>query len=374
MSAGAAFRRLYGLPAAGGPPLLLAPMAGYTAAPMRRLCHAHGAALTYTEMTNDLGLLHDSDKTWRLLETYEDEGPVIAHLYGAEPSPLAEAAAKVAAAGRFVGIDLNAGCPVHKVTAHGAGAALIKDPPRIHAILAAMRSAVPHLPLSVKTRLGPHPDAVAVFEILAAAEAAGADALALHGRFTSQGHGGEVDLPLLAEVKRRARIPIIGNGGVCSPHAAWRMLRETGVDAVMIARAAIGNPWIFEDALAALAAGDEPPARDPTTGRPRRDLDVILAALEAHLAAELDLTRRLRERYGPPRDEAIDPEEALATTFRCHLFRYLHGLKGSSYVRGRLHELHTLSEIRAAVASCLEREAAYRDVDGCVKNAVHAAI
>jgi tRNA-dihydrouridine synthase B len=335
-------------------------MAGYTAAPMRRICHAHGAALTYTEMTNDLGLLHDSDKTWRLLETFKDEGPVVAHLYGADPSPLAEAAAKVAAAGRFAGIDLNAGCPVHKVTAHGAGAALIKDPPRIHAILAAMRGAVPRLPLSVKTRLGPRPDAVAIFEILAAAEAAGADALALHGRFTSQGHGGAVDLPLLAEVKRRARIPIIGNGGVCSPHTAWRMLRETGVDAVMIARAAIGNPWIFEDTLAALATGDEPPARDPTTGRPRRDLDVILAALEAHLAAELDLTRRLRERYGLPRDEAIDPEEALATTFRCHLFRYLHGLKGSSYVRGRLHELHTLAEIRAAVASCLEREAAYR--------------
>ncbi len=359
MSPGSAFRTLYGLPAAGSPPFLLAPMAGYTAAPMRRLCHAHGAALTYTEMANDLGLLHESDKTWRLLETFDDEGPVIAHLYGSDPGSLAEAAARVAASGRFVGVDLNAGCPVHKVTANGAGAALIKDPARIHAILAAMRRAVPAFPLSVKTRLGPRPDAVAVFEILSAAESAGADALTLHARFTSQGHGGAVRLDLLAEVKRRARIPITGNGGVCSPHDAWRILRETGVDAVMIARAAIGNPWIFEDTLSVLASDTEPPQRHSADGRCRRDLDTVRAVLETHLADEAALLRRLRERYGLPR-EPVNEEEALATTFRCHLFRYLHGLKGSSYLRGRLHLLHTLADIRAAVDACLAREAAYR--------------
>jgi tRNA-dihydrouridine synthase B len=334
-------------------------MAGYTAAPMRRASHRHGAALTYTEMTNDLGLLHDSDKTWHLLETFEDEGPVVAHLYGTDPGALGEAAEKVAATGRFAGVDLNAGCPVHKVTANGAGAALINNPQRIHDILAAMRRALPRTTLSVKTRLGPRPDAVAIFDVLQAAECAGADALALHGRFTSQGHGGDVNLKLMAEAKSRARIPIVGNGGVCSPHDAWRMLRETGVDAVMIARAAIGNPWIFEDARAALAAGEEPPAHNPTSGRTRRSLEVIRNQLEAHMAAELDLTRRIRERYGVPR-ESIDPEEALATTFRCHLFRYLHGLKGSSYLRSHLSDFHTLADIRAAVSACLEREAAYR--------------
>ena len=333
-------------------------MAGYTNAPMRRICHQHGASLSYTEMTNDLGLLHDSDKTWHLLETFGDEGPVVAHLYGTEPCSLAEAAAKAEASGRFAAVDLNAGCPVHKVTANGAGAALIKDPQRIHDILAAMRRAI-RLPLTVKTRLGPRPDKVAIFDILQAAESAGADALALHGRFTSQGHGGEVDLGLLAEVKRRARIPVIGNGGICSANDAWRMLRETRVDALMIARAAIGNPWVFEEIREGLASGGEPPAHNRTSGRTRRDLSVIRDTLEAHMDAELHLIRLIRERYGVPRD-AIDPEETLATTFRCHLFRYLHGLKGSSYVRGRLHELHTLEQIRAAVASCLEREAAYR--------------
>lgn len=349
---------LFHLPDTGGPLLFLAPMAGFTNAPMRRLSSAHGAALTYTEMTNDVGLLHDSDKTWHVLETFEDEGPVVAHLYGSEPATLAEAAAKVEATGRFAAIDLNAGCPVHKITANGAGAALVKDPQRIRDILAAMRRAV-RLPLTIKTRLGPHPDKVMIFEILAAAEAAGADALALHGRFTSQGHGGAVQLDLLAEVKSRARIPIIGNGGVCAAHDAWRMFRETGVDAVMIARAAIGNPWIFEEILAGLASGEEPPAHDRTRGDTRRALSEIRETLEAHMAAELALLRRIRERYALPR-HVIDADEALATTFRCHLFRYLHGLKGSSHVRGRLHELHTLADIRAAVASCLEREAAYR--------------
>jgi len=351
-------RTLFHFPQTQLPLLFLAPMAGYTNAPMRRICRQHGAALTYTEMTSDLGLLRASDKTWHLLETFDDEGPVIAHLYGTDPSTLAAAAAKVEQTGKFVGIDLNAGCPVHKITSNGAGAALIKDPQRIHDILAAMRKAV-QLPLTVKTRLGPHPDKISILEILAAAEEAGADALALHGRFTSQGHGGDVRLDLMADVKRNASIPIIGNGGVCSPHDAWRMFHETGVDAVMIARAAIGNPWIFEEIQSALASAQEPVAHNRTGLRPRRDLKEIRATLEAHMDAEQSLIRIIMDRYNLPQD-ANSADEALATTFRCHLFRYLHGLKGSSYVRGRLHELHPLADIRAAVTSCLEREAVYR--------------
>ena len=349
---------LFKLPDTGAPLLFLAPMAGYTNAAMRRVCFRHGAALAYTEMTNDLGLLHDSDKTWHLLETFADEGPVVAHLYGSDPVTLAEAAAQVEQSKRFVAIDLNTGCPVRKITSNGAGAALIKDPQRIHDILAAMRRAVT-IPLTVKTRLGPRPDKIAIFDILQAAETAGADALALHGRFTSQGHGGDVNLELMAEVKGRAKIPVIGNGGVCSPHDAWRMFKETGVDAIMVARAAIGNPWIFEDILSGLSSGEEPSAYGRTSGRTRRELAAIRRALDEHMDSELELGRQLRERYGLPRDP-IDPEEALATIFRCHLFRYLHGLKGSSYVRGRLHELHSLAEIRSAVNSCMEREAAYR--------------
>lgn len=350
---------LFSLPDDGNPLIFLAPMAGYTNAPMRRMSNHHGAALTYTEMTCDRGLLNASEKTWYLLETLPDEGPVVAHLYGSEPDRLAEAAIKVEETGRFVAIDLNAGCPVHRITACGCGAALIKNPQLIHDILSAMKRAVKRIPITVKTRLGPSPDRVAIFDILAAAEAAGASALALHGRFTSQGHAGPVNLPLMAEVKQRAKIPIIGNGGICSKHCAWTMLRETHVDALMIARAAIGNPWIFEDLRTTLNTDVEPVPFHPTGLRPRRELDEISRALNEHLQTEEAFLNSLKMKFGVPRDaEAV--EENITATFRCHLFRYLHGLKGSSYIRGRLHELKTLPTIHEAITACLEREAAYR--------------
>jgi len=137
------------------------------------------------------------------------------------------------------------------------------------------------------------------------------------------------------------------------------MLRETQVDALMIARAAIGNPWIFNDIRTVLMENVELQPFKPTGLRPRRDLAEINRALEEHLKTELDFLNQLKEKYGaPPDDAAVD--ENLAATFRCHLFRYLHGLKGSSYIRGRLHELQTLPAIREAIKSCLEREAAYR--------------
>jgi len=139
----------------------------------------------------------------------------VAHLYGNHPDVMGEATAKVAETGRFVGIDLNAGCPVHKVMGSGAGAALIKTPELFHDILAAMVKAT-QLPVTVKTRLGPAPDKIAAFELLAAAESAGAKAITIHGRFTSQRHSGAVHHDLLAEVKQRARIPVIINGGIYS--------------------------------------------------------------------------------------------------------------------------------------------------------------
>ncbi|MDD4623669.1 MAG: tRNA-dihydrouridine synthase family protein, partial [Kiritimatiellae bacterium] len=223
--------KLFGIEDRGAPPLILAPMAGYTDAAMRRACRRHGAALAYTEMASAAGLLHADRKTWQMLETLPDEGPVAAHLYGSETDQMSEAASRVAQTGRFAAIDLNAGCPVRKITACGAGAALIHDPQRIHDILCAMRR-VTDLPLTIKTRLGPSPDRVMIFDILDAAESAGADAVALHARFTSQGHGGATNLELLAEVKRRARIPVIGNGGIRAVRDARRMLDATGVDAV----------------------------------------------------------------------------------------------------------------------------------------------
>ncbi len=345
-------------------PVFLAPMAGFTNAAMRRVCHQFGATLTYTEMVNATGILHASDKTWHLLETFPDEGPVVAHLYGTEPEIFAEAAARVTALGRFVGIDLNAGCPMRKITCKGAGAALMKQPALIGRIVAAMVRATP-LPVTVKTRVGPRPDHVVVQEILRAVEEAGGAALTVHGRFASQEHSGPVHLPLLAEVKRASRIPIIGNGGVLSVADACQMLRETGVDAIMIARGATGNPWIFQEIAAALGASADAAAPSPSPevappGRARlRDLTAIRTVLETHMAGELELQRQIRANFRLPA-HAMPPELAAVATFRCHLFRYLHGLKGSSYVRGHLNTMRTLDDIRAALDGCFEREARFR--------------
>ncbi len=350
-------------------PVFLAPMAGFTDAAMRRVCHRFGAALTYTEMVSAVGLLHASDKTWHLLETFADEGPVVAHLYGNDPHVLAEAAAQAAATGRFVAIDLNAGCPMRKITSNGDGAALMKSPDLIGRIVAAMQAATT-LPITVKTRLGSRPEQPVVLEILRAVEAAGGAALTVHGRFATQEHSGEVRLDLLAEVKRASRIPVIGNGGVRSVADAQRMFRETGVDAVMIARGATGNPWLFADIAAALAAPqpdtDAPAASSATAVssdrsalRELRDLRDIRAVLEAHLSGELELRRQIQESQRRL-SRALPPEQAAVATFRCHLFRYLSGMSGSSHVRGQLNAIHTIADIQRALDGCFEREALHR--------------
>ncbi|MDA3924327.1 MAG: tRNA-dihydrouridine synthase family protein [Kiritimatiellae bacterium] len=350
--------QLYKLQDNGEPLVCLAPMAGFTNAAMRCIAGEHGAALTFTEMTSDMGLLHEREKTWQLLERFDDEPPVVGHLYGSNPQTLAEAARKVEENGKFAGIDLNTGCPVKKITQNGAGSALIKSPQLIYKILSAMRKEI-SIPLSIKTRLGEHPGKTAIFDILKAAEDAGADLIILHARFTSQGHGGDPDLDLLAELKSRASIPVIGNGGIRSPWDAWRMFKETGVDAIMVARSAIGNPWIFEDIRAGLAASEPPEEYNPTRGRPKRDLNKVRQALIKHLNYEQSLIEHNRSIYECP-DRVQSVASTLATTFRCHLFRYLHGLKGSSYLRSHLYLLNSMDSIIAAVDNCLEREEAYR--------------
>jgi nifR3 family TIM-barrel protein len=330
-------------------------MAGFTDAAMRRLAARYGAALSFTEMTNAAGVIHDSARTWQLLETFPDEGPVVAHLYGVDPAVLAAAASRIAATGRFCGIDLNAGCPVRKIAARGAGAALMRDPARIGRIVAAVRAAC-DLPVSVKTRLGPRVGQTAVFDVLDAVTAAGAAFLAVHARFATQGHTGPVRLDLLAEVKRRAAIPVVGNGGIAGPADAARMAAATGVDAIMIGRAALGNPWVFRSAAAGLtaaAAGLPPPPED------RVPLEELRRVLFEHIEGAVAL-RRLWQAHGTPPPGALAPEQAAVVSFRCHFFRYLTGLKGASYARGCLPALATLDDVRRLVDACLEREAAYR--------------
>ena len=352
------------------PRLVLAPMAGFTDAAMRRLCHAFGAEAASTEMAHAYALAREAERlpgiggpTWELLETLPGEGPVAAHIFGADPAALGDAAGLAAATRRFCAIDLNAGCPVPKVTHTGAGSALIRDPAKIGAIVASMRASAGALPVTLKTRLGPSPDKVAIFEILDAAVQAGASAITVHGRFTSQGHGGPVDLALLAEVKRRSPIPVTGNGGVFSADDALRMWRETGVDAIMVGRGAMGNPWIFADirrafdAIAAdgsaaapdAAAPSDPPGSAQQQRVPHAPHAEVRRVLESHIAGELELRRQIAARRGPRRN-ALSPEQCAVAAFRCHFFRYFAGLPNAGSLRGRLNSLKSLDDVRAIIS------------------------
>ena len=344
------------------PDIVLAPMAGYTDAAMRATCHSFGASRASTEMAHATALAREAARfpgtggpTWDLLETLPEEGPVVAHVFGSDPAALGDAAGLVVATKRFAAIDLNAGCPVPKITRNGAGSALIRDPAKIGAIVAAMKAAAGDLPVTVKTRIGPSPDKVAVFEILDAVQGAGASGMTVHGRFTSQGHGGPVDLGLLAETKRRAAIPITGNGGVFTAADAVRMWRETGVDAIMVGRGAIGNPWIFaeiREAFDAIAAGREPQCDGRAAGPrvPRAEPAEVRATLEAHIAAEISLREKIAARRGKCRGLPT-PEHSAVAAFRCHFFRYFAGVPHAGAFRARLNTLKTLDDVRAMISA-----------------------
>lgn len=301
-------------------PLFLAPMAEFTTPAMRTLCERFGAARTFTEMVNAEGLCRGNPKTRFLLETFPEEKNVWAHLYGSEPGRLAEAARLAEATGRFKGIDLNAGCPVPRITAQGAGSALLRDLPRFGAILAAVVKAV-SLPVTVKTRLGPNPQRPVWREALRRAEDAGVAAIAVHARYTSQGHGGAVHLETLRALVESASIPVYGNGSVADSGSAQAMA-ETGVAAILVARAALDSPTVFGKGCAS-----------------PRDL-----ALE-HLALELRY-RRLAQPFA-----SVSAEAAAVLTFRRHLFRYFKGMPGANALRGNLMNLKTLADIKAALES-----------------------
>jgi len=316
-------------------PVVLAPMAGYTDAAMRLLCRRFGAGLTFTEVTNAQALLHDSRLTFHLLDTFAGERPVAAHLYGADAETLSRAARIVEELGRFDLIDINCGCPVRKIVAKGAGVALMRSPDRVERIVGAVRTAV-SLPVTVKTRLGLVTGRERVMDVTAAAEQGGAAAVSVHARYADSRHGGQAEWDVLARVKRARGIPVIGNGGVNEPADVLRMLDATGVDGVMVGRAAVGNPWFFQEACRLLGI----PNACSCAATSRREVIGEHLSLLQTLKVE---AQRIRRR------SRLTVEQATALHFRAHLHRYLAGCPGWRVVRRRLQEMNSTEKIMAAV-------------------------
>jgi len=317
---------------------VLAPIAGFTNAAFRLMASRGGADLTYTEMVSAAGLAHGSSPTRHLLEVLPGEGPGACQLFGAKPDELAFAAREVSATGRFVELNLNAGCPVPRIVREGAGSALVKDPVRVHDLLVAMVGAT-NLPVTLKTRPGPRPDKVLMFELLDAAETAGAKGITLHARFTSQNHGGAVHLDLLAELVQKARIPVTGNGGVKDLETA-RAMAETGVAAIMVGRAALPNPYIFSTL--------NPPSprlrrTSPQSAFAEATADKSSTLFREHLEALKALHAQIVAHF--PQDRLPTLDAWVAGAVRTHLFRYFAGRPGVGELRRRLATIRTLREI-----------------------------
>lgn len=294
--------------------VVLGPMAGITEAPFRGICKRMGASLTYTEMVSAKGLHYNPDAavSQSLLTFSTEEVPCAVQLFGAEPEIMGAQAARIVAkhGGDVALIDINMGCPVTKVVSKGEGSALMRTPDLAARIVrrVAEESGVP---VTVKFRSGWDAGTVNAVEFARAMEAAGASAIAVHGRTREQFYRGKADWDVIAEVKGAVTVPVIGSGDVFSADDALAMLERTGVDAVMVARGAQGNPWIFEATRALIERRERVAGPTPFE---RVDMAREHAAALVEFAGEHAFTR-----------------------MRKHVAWYLHGMPGATRIREQVN-------------------------------------
>ena len=317
-------------------PLYLAPMAGVSESPFRRLCRRHGADVVVTEFLSAEGIRRENAATIDKLRFSADERPIGVQIFGAEPPAMGEAARLVTDVFAPEFIDINFGCPVKKVVRRNGGSGCLKDPDLVQAVIRAVVKGT-HLPVTVKIRSGWSEEMRDPVSIALRCQDAGATVLTLHPRTRAQMYTGNARWDEIAAVAAALEIPVLGNGDIKTPHDALRMYRETGCSGVMIARGSFGQPWIFNQTRALLDGLPMPPA----------------PPVEERFAIALEHARMAQDYEHDPRGAAIE--------FRKHLGWYVKGLPGSADLRRRLHAVESLSEVEGIFADYLHRAGDYAE-------------
>ncbi len=311
-------------------PFMLAPMAGVSDLPFRLIARAFGCPLAFTEMINARALGLENCKTLKLLRSSPQDRPLGVQLLGREPDALLQALEALAGYPYDV-VDLNAACPVHKVTRKGEGAALLREPETLSRLVRALVQHAP-VPVTVKIRSGWDNESINAPEIAKRIAAEGASAVCVHGRTRSQGYRGRADTSVTRAVKKAVDIPVIASGDVFSREAAARIREETGCDGVMVARGALGNPWIFRE----LAATHEKEGRDAARCPPT--VAEVQSIMEEHLSLSVD--------YHGPLTGVIN--------FRKCFVWYTRGLRGARLLRVRAVHASCLDEMKALIDELMQ--------------------
>lgn len=302
--------------------LFLAPLAGVTDHPFRRLCVRCGAEYVTTEMISAKAIRYGDLKTWRLGRIYDDERPAAVQLFGSEPEIMAYAASECERRLSPASVDINMGCPMPKIYNNGDGSALMKSPALCGELVAAVKSAV-SVPVTVKIRAGIDAEHINAVDVALECEKNGADCVYVHGRTREQLYSGSSDPTVIAAVKAALKIPVVANGDVTDAASATALLEKTGADGVMVARGAMGNPWIFSEIAAAL---EHRPYTPPTA-------DERLSLIKDHIAVHIT-----------EKGERALPE------LRKHLSWYIHGLPGSAAARAEINKATTGQELYLLLA------------------------
>ena len=306
--------------------IALAPMAGFSDYAMRRICFEYGAEYSVTEMVSARATVYGDKKTLALAKITKDEPPTAIQIFGSEPGIMAEAASTLSSydgGGALpVAIDINMGCPVHKIFSNGEGSALMKNPSLIYDITKATVDATA-IPVTVKIRLGIDEKNINAIECALAAEEAGAKAITVHGRTKAQLYSGNADMEKVADVKKSVHIPVFANGDIRTAADALRVLSDTKADGIMIGRGAVGNPFIFSEIRAAiLGESYTPPSAEQIKTAALTQLDYAIS----------------------------DKGERLAVIeARGQLAKYFHSFRGSAELRGRINSALTRENIVSAL-------------------------